>query len=533
MIPDTVQEIDYAALQALIGRVEHAIEHGLALDVEDLRLLLAGIQTLLTLQTQLEEKTVTLNKLRKLLGMIKSSEQRDPEKAEAKDPDHTPKNHPQPGKERKPRKKLEPSVVIHHPITEWHKGDACPACPGGRLIKAEPRVALRIQGTVPYQGQKHIVERLQCNLCGYLISAELPSEFLADGPIDQQYGYSARAMMAILKHFSGIPYYHQETVNDLFGCPISASTVYDQCEQVANAVKPVYQQMRREAGNAVLIYIDDTHNRILEQAPEARPKRNGQGTRIRTGVYTSGLIAILADGQQIYLYQTSLGHAGELLDEILTLREPGLPAPIIMSDASANNLPSVTQQVVLALCNAHARRQFVELVEQYPDDLNPLLDLYGKIWQHDKAMKSLKLSPEQRLLEHQTQSEPVMQQIKTRCEGLLTAPNAEQHSNLAKACRYFVRHYDGLSQFCRTAQAPLDNNVMEEGLKIKIRARKTSHFYKTQIGADVANILTSVIATAYRNEKNPYAYLNVLQRHAQQVKGHAKAWLPWSVQDTT
>ena len=29
----SVQDIDYQALQALIGRVEHAIEHGLALDV--------------------------------------------------------------------------------------------------------------------------------------------------------------------------------------------------------------------------------------------------------------------------------------------------------------------------------------------------------------------------------------------------------------------------------------------------------------------------------------------------------------------
>ena len=28
----SVQDIDYQALQALIGRVEHAIEHGLALD---------------------------------------------------------------------------------------------------------------------------------------------------------------------------------------------------------------------------------------------------------------------------------------------------------------------------------------------------------------------------------------------------------------------------------------------------------------------------------------------------------------------
>ena len=73
----TVQDIDYDALQALIGRVEHAIEHNLALEPEDMALLLAAIHTLLEVQTQLDEKSVTLHKLRKLLGMVKSSEKRD------------------------------------------------------------------------------------------------------------------------------------------------------------------------------------------------------------------------------------------------------------------------------------------------------------------------------------------------------------------------------------------------------------------------------------------------------------------------
>ena len=88
--------------------------------------------------------------------------------------------------------------------------------------------------------------------------------------------------------------------------------------------------------------------------------------------------------------------------------------------------------------------------------------------------------------------------------------------------------YDGLTLFCQVIRAPIDNNRMEEGLKIKIRSRKTSHFYKTQIGADVANVLTSVIATAYRNEVNPFHYLNCLQRNRESVKADPASWLPWN-----
>ncbi|PIE42911.1 MAG: hypothetical protein CSA50_07745 [Gammaproteobacteria bacterium] len=42
-----------------------------------------------------------------------------------------------------------------------------------------------------------------------------------------------------------------------------------------------------------------------------------QQEQIRTGVYSSGLIAELENGQKIILYQTNIGHAGEWMDEIL------------------------------------------------------------------------------------------------------------------------------------------------------------------------------------------------------------------------
>src|SRR5580698_10044694 len=67
-------EIDRKALAELITRVEEAIEHNLALSVDDLKLLLLAISTLCTLQEKIETDDVTLHKLRKLLGMVQQSE---------------------------------------------------------------------------------------------------------------------------------------------------------------------------------------------------------------------------------------------------------------------------------------------------------------------------------------------------------------------------------------------------------------------------------------------------------------------------
>ena len=71
-----VRTIDSAEIAALIERIEHAIEHNLSLTADDMKLLLSAMLTLCTLQSQMEQDSVTLNKLRKLLGMVKQSEKR-------------------------------------------------------------------------------------------------------------------------------------------------------------------------------------------------------------------------------------------------------------------------------------------------------------------------------------------------------------------------------------------------------------------------------------------------------------------------
>ena len=113
--------------------------------------------------------------------------------------------------------------------------------------------------------------------------------------------------------------------------------------------------------------------------------------------------------------------------------------------------------------------------------------------------------------------------------GYLDSPEAEAHSSLGKACAYYCKHYDRLIQFCKTAGAPIDNNRMEEGLKVPIRTRKNAHFYKTKVGAGVANRLISLICTAYRNSVNPFHYLNALQRNQKSLKSDPKQWIPWAV----
>lgn len=265
-------EIDRAELSALIERIEEAIEHDLALSVDDMQLLLSVITTLCTVQSQLEQDDVTLHKLRKLLGMVRQSEQRRTTSGKSNSKKH---------KQGQPRKRNKRTTSTpkkeYHLMNTYHKGDVCPCCARGKLYKYEPAKLLRITGHARYEATLHMVERLRCNGCQEVYTAHLPDSVLADGDANQMYGYSARSIMAIDKFYSGTPYHHQENLADLFGFSISASTIFDQCEMVANDVMPVFYEMERYAANALRFSIDDTHNRILEQQPELRDKRNGNG----------------------------------------------------------------------------------------------------------------------------------------------------------------------------------------------------------------------------------------------------------------
>lgn len=525
-----ITEIDRKALAELIVRVEEAIEHNLALSVDDLKLLLLAISTLCVLQEKIEADDVTLHKLRKLLGMVQQSERHRGSSQTSKDE----KNKKNTKKKNKNKKNKSPSKLpklVHHAMTEYQRGQVCPACKIGKLYKSEPGILLRVTGHARFEAEKHIVEQLRCNACQEIYKAPLPATVLEDGDANQMYGYSARTLMVIDKFFSGLPYHHQANLADIFGHSVSASTIFDQCELVADAMMPIFYELKRQAAMAYQFLLDDTRNRILEQKPELRNKPNGKGQVLRTGVYSSGLVAQLADGHEVVLFETSLGHAGEHLGSILNLRPTGLPPPLTMSDALSSN--SVTTLAVkAAFCNSHARRNFFDIKSRHPAEIDWVLETYACIWKAEDAVKEENLDPNQRLAYHQQHSLPVMQAIRDWAANKVEEDDFEEYSALGKAIHYFLRHYDKLILFCVEPNALIDNNRMEEKLKIVIRGRKTAHFYKTVNGAGVANVLISLIATAYGADENVYDYLVALQKYKQRVKEESWVWLPWNYKKT-
>ena len=546
--PPAFIELSEAEMDALISRVQSALDDELALSKADLQLIVSALASLLHLQGQIGNNRVTLHKLRKLLGLVNASEKlqglmqsedqeaategEESEDSEVKSGDDPVTIKPVGKKKKspgdKPARTVKPTIQ-HHALEGVQKGMLCPACRRGKLYKYTPATFLRITGQAPFSARRHVMERLRCNACQDYQTATPAAEVLNDGHVGQRYGYSARALMSLNKFYMGSPYCRQQSLQTLLGEPISASTLFDQCEYVANDVKPVFDALCRLTGNAELILLDDTTNRILDQKEGTqKPDRRTGILKSRTGVYSSGILATLPEGQQTALFETNIGHAGEWLDSLLAHREADAPPVKLMSDALSANSPLDKDKAIIGLCNVHARREFADLIVNFRHEVIDKLADYGQIWLNDTKVKEEQFTPEQRRDYHHKHSLPVMVALKDWGQHQLDSEAVEANGGLGKAIHYFIKHYEALTRFCFELNMPLDNNAMEAMLKIVIRNRKNALFFKTLAGAAIGDVLTSIIATCHLNDVNPYEYLIQLQRHRETVKAEPLNWLPWN-----
>ena len=276
--------------------------------------------------------------------------------------------------------------------------------------------------------------------------------------------------------------------------------------------------MEQVAAQGELIFHDDTAVRILALMQEnsdrlAAAQAQGMATPPdRTGMHTTALVVKVGEHTAI-LYYSSRRHAGENLQGLLDKREAGLAKPLAMSDALASNAVADDAAVIRCHCLAHGRRKFSDLAEVFPHECQVVLEVLSQVFDHDEQARQAQLSPEARLAYHQAQSQPLMDGLKGWLDQQIDEHLVEPNSALGKAIGYMQHHWDTLTRFLSVPGAPLDNNLAERALKLFIRQRNNSLFYKSTHSAYIASVLTSLIATCLYAGVNAVEYLVALQEH--------------------
>jgi len=527
-------ELDRSELESIL---EHAKT---ALSEQEYAKLHAAMETLIYLTQELEKKRVSVQRLKQLLfGATTEKTQKVIEKildAASKD---SKADDAAEGKDTEARQKAKghgrngaaaytgaDKVCVSHESLE--AGDACPNCKKGTVYESvEPGRLVRIRGRAPLGATVYELQKLRCNLCGEIFTAQAPPGV---GP--DKYDAESASMIALLKYGSGLPFNRLQRLQGSLGIPLPAATQWEIVRRSAGVIQPVFREMIRQAAQGRLFHNDDTTAKILSLIGLHESPTDSDPTEFcnRTGVFTSGIVSIL-DDLQIALFFTGQRHAGENLVALLKQRASELGRPMQMCDALSRNMPEELDTIV-ANCLSHGRRRFVDVAMNFPQECLYVLEILKDVYANDAEAKSQEMSDQQRLEFHQKQSGPKMDELKVWLTEQIDQHKVEPNSSLGEAIGYMLKHWEKLTLFLRQPGAPLDNNVCERALKKAILHRKNSYFYKTQNGARVGDLFMSLIHTCELNGVNTFDYLSELQKHARDLTANPADWMPWNYRGT-
>jgi len=383
----------------------------------------------------------------------------------------------------------------------------------------KPSVIVKLHGSPLITGTRYISEQLRCSLCNARYKAQLPPE-IKNQP---KYDATCATAIAIARYSSGLPFIRIEKLQQSQGIPLPDATQWDLMQKLYADAFPVVDCLITSGANGNLVQYDDTPGCILEN------KFNKKAT------HTTAVIS-KCDDHVIYLYFTGTNHAGKNADRIFSQRNTQDPV-IVMVDASPSNIPKeidpeLAARFILCFCLVHGRRKFHEIFQCFEQSCGFVLDIISQVYQHERHCKDTKLNPQERLIYHQQHSGPLMQGLYLWLNNQLFYELSQENSGLGQAISYMLRHFEPLTKFLRVAGAPLDNSWSERAIKIAIRHRRNSLFYKTSNGALVGDGLMSLIYTASQNGVNVFDYLTTLQRYNKQVAAQPIQWLPWNYQKT-
>lgn len=416
------------------------------------------------------------------------------------------------------------SQVVEIKVPNLKSGDLCPECFTGKVYEAPPKLIVKVVGQPPLGATRVELEQLRCRICEAVFTAPMPDGQSAA----PKYDHSCAAMLALLRYGAGMPFYRLERLQASLNVPLPDATQWDIVYKALPAPKAIFTELIKQAAQAPLLHTDDTPTKILSLMADRKVLEALGQTPTNKAINTTGIIAVLA-GHKVALFLSGHNHAGDNLNRVLVQRAKELEPPIQMSDALSSNFTgSNVFARIMANCLTHGRRQFVDIIDHFPQECRYVIEVLAQVYAHDAQARKEGMTPAQRLLYHQTHSDAPMQALHKWMNDQLDERKVEPNSELGGALRYMIKNWNALTLFLRVQGAPLDNNICERALKRAILHRKNSMFYKTPKGAEVGDVYMSLIHTCELCHVNPFAYLQALQVHAKDVMQRTALWLPWN-----
>mgnify|MGYP000725039841 CR=1 FL=1 len=334
------------------------------------------------------------------------------------------------------------------------------------------------------------------------------------------------AWLVVSKYADALPLYRIAQILARSGVEIDRSTLADWVGRTAFHLKPVVQHMLGHLRRSTKLFMDETSAPVLDP---------GRG-RTKTGF----LWALTRDDRRwsgpspaITVFSYAPGRGGSHAEEMLT----GFEGVLQVDGYTGYNrltLPTRTggAPVTLAYCWAHARREFIEAT---PKAGSPLADeALRRIAQLYAIEAEIRGRPaEERRAVRQARSAPLAASLHAWAQEKATRLSAK--SDLGRAVRYLLKHWDGLTVFLQDGRVEMDSNPVENSIRPLALQRKNSLFAGHDEGGRNWARLASLIATCRLNGVEPFAWLKATLTAI--AHGHPQArieeLMPWNFTPAT
>ena len=305
----------------------------------------------------------------------------------------------------------------------------------------------------------------------------------AKGPVKLLPGcrYSVDFALSIVagKFLNHLPYDRQRKDLKRLGLRIPVMTMSRLCEMVSLHMEKTVEKIRDDIFNAkIACHLDETRWPILNKNAD-----NGQ-------------MWILANQAGSY-YKFEPTRSGKIADELLD----GFEGAVLTDKFGGYLHFRKDKKINWGLCWAHARREFFDLKEAYPDAALPIVEAIDDLFEIERKAKTWAELKRLRETESETKTLEIYK--------LLQAVRAEffDRDDLCKAAQYVLGGWAEFTAFLKDSRLPLSNNAAERALRHAVLGRKNFNGSKTINGADVAATLYSVIESCKRVELDPVDYM--------------------------
>lgn len=320
--------------------------------------------------------------------------------------------------------------------------------------------------------------------------AELPPQVIEQG----QAGASLVAQVILSKYADHLPLYRQQQQFERLGVNFPKSTLGGWVEKGALWLQPLVREIKRELLAGDYVQVDETPVRVQD------PDTPGQ--------CATGYLWVLGKpgGDVVFEFHPGRGkeHAQKLLGGFKGyLQRDGYGVYGSMARDDAGLMP--------VGCWAHARRKFVEAMDDTNAETNDIVSELRKLYLIERHAREEALTREQRKAVRIEKAKPILEALRPRLEAV--REKSLPQSPLGKAARYALNEWGALTRYLEDGRLEIDNNLTENAIRPSAVGKKNWLFIGHPEAGWRAAVTYTLIASCRRRRIEPWDYLrDVLQR---------------------